>query len=129
MQVLQLNHVALHVADLGASTAFYGGVLGLTPIPRPAFSFPGAWFAIGPVGLGQELHLIGRDRPKAGGEFTPPRERHWAMCVDSVAAAADRLRERGVAFDPPVDRPDGAKQIFLRDPDGHVVELCELPRA
>ena len=30
-------------------------------------------------------------------------------------------------FEPPKRRPDGARQIFLRDPDGYFIEICELP--
>jgi glutamate racemase len=56
MQFLQLNHVALHVKDIERSIVFYRDVLKLEPIPRPAFTFPGAWFRLG---LDQELHLIG----------------------------------------------------------------------
>lgn len=56
MKVLQLNHVALHVADVSASVRFYSDVLKLEEIPRPAFRFPGAWFRLG---VDQELHLIG----------------------------------------------------------------------
>lgn len=42
MRMLQLNHVAIHVADVPASVRFYHEVLGLEEIPRPAF-LPGAW--------------------------------------------------------------------------------------
>lgn len=127
MKVLQLNHVAIHVADLAASRRFYGGVLGLREIARPAFDFDGAWFAIGDARAGepsQELHLI--VRPPREGPYTVPRERHFALLVGDVASASDRLRSEGVAFQPAVRRPDGAMQVFLRDPDGHVIELCQL---
>ena len=58
MNVTQLNHTAIPVADLERSRRFYQQVLGLRPIPRPPFDFPGAWFALGD---GPELHLICRD--------------------------------------------------------------------
>jgi catechol 2,3-dioxygenase-like lactoylglutathione lyase family enzyme len=120
MRVLQLNHVALHVEDLERSSRFYASVLGLEPMARPAFSFPGAWFRIG---ADQELHLIARPPENA----TPPRERHFALVVDSMAGAEARLRAQDVPYSGPQLRPDGALQIFLRDLDGHVVELCTLP--
>ena len=56
MKFSQLNHVALHVADIERSVEFYRDVLRLEPIPRPAFTFPGAWFQLG---TDQELHIIG----------------------------------------------------------------------
>lgn len=120
IQVVELNHVALDVAEVEASVRFYGGALGLPALPRPAFSFPGAWFRLGPR---QELHLIG-DRGRAVGE----RSGHFALQVADIHAAAARLRAEGVAFRGPKPRPDGALQIFTADPDGNVVELCaDLP--
>ncbi len=47
MKQLQLNHVALHVADVELSCRFYCEVLQLEQIVRPAFDFPGAGFAWG----------------------------------------------------------------------------------
>jgi len=120
MNIRQLNHVALHVSDLDRSRKFYGEVLGLEPMDRPAFDFPGAWFR---VGADQEVHLIGR--PPATG--LPPHERHFAFRVDSIRAAKARLVELGVDHRGPKPRPDGALQIFLRDPDAHEVELFEGP--
>ena len=55
MKVRELNHIALHVTDVGKSSAFYRSVLRLEPIPRPAFTFPGAWFR-----LGANQELLGR---------------------------------------------------------------------
>ncbi|MEX0654117.1 MAG: VOC family protein [Phycisphaeraceae bacterium] len=125
MKITQLNHVAVHVVNLAASERFYGEVLGLAQMDRPAFNFAGAWFRIG---VDQELHLIAR-QPKDDEPYTIPTERHFALMVDDADAAAARLRERGVDFRGPNLRPDRAKQIFLRDPDGHVVELCSVPGA
>jgi lactoylglutathione lyase len=78
MQTLQLNHVALHVADVAASVAFYRDVLRLAPLDRPAFDFPGAWFQLG---VDQELHLIGdRDLPV----HSHHRGGHFALVVDDL---------------------------------------------
>ena len=120
MKILQLNHVAINVAEVERSARFYREVLGLAPMPRPAFSFPGAWFRIG---ADQELHLIGRIPENRD----PPRERHFAFRVDSLEAARARLERERIEYQGPQTRPDGALQIFLRDPDGHVVELFTGP--
>ena len=37
------------------------------------------------------------------------------------------LQQRGIAYAPRRSRPDGAFQIFLPDPDGHMIELCTPP--
>jgi catechol 2,3-dioxygenase-like lactoylglutathione lyase family enzyme len=121
MKLLQLNHVALHVADVEASSRFYQDVLGLAPIPRPAFSFPGAWFGIG---VDQELHLIGG---RTGETNSHNRGNHWAMMIDDMDAWEASLNARGIPYLPRRTRPDGAFQIYLIDPDGHYVELCTAP--
>jgi catechol 2,3-dioxygenase-like lactoylglutathione lyase family enzyme len=123
MEIAELNHVALLVRDVEASIRFYRDVIGLAAIPRPAFSFPGAWFRLGRV---QELHLIEGEAGRGPEEGS--RHDHFALRISDVDGAARLLREKGLAFRGPVRRPDGARQIFLRDPDGHVIELCgELP--
>lgn len=121
MKIDELNHVALHVSDLEASRRFYGETLELPSLPRPDFSFPGAWFRIGQV---QELHLIGERM--AGPVKEESRTGHFAMRVPDMAAAEQHLRRKGVPFRGPMLRPDGARQIFFEDPDGHLVEFCCL---
>lgn len=120
LSVLELNHVALYVRDLEASVLFYGGVLGLPPLARPAFDFGGAWFALG----SQELHLI-VDTQNQG------RERHSihiAFLVKDAAACAEALRGRGLTdLRGPAPRPDGAVQVFLSDPDGYLLEIVSRP--
>jgi lactoylglutathione lyase len=117
MTISELNHVALHVQDVERSCTFYRDVLRLEPIPRPAFTFPGAWFRLGTT---QELHLIGdRSEPV----FSHNRGNHFALRVDDLDAWEGHLRDVRAEFQPRNLRPDGALQLFLRDPDGHVIEL------
>ena len=118
MKIAQLNHVALHVADLERSVRFYTDVLRLAPMPRPAFSFPGAWFRLG---ADQELHLIGERTQEV---VSHNRGNHFALLVDDMDAWEDYLRAQGIEYLPRRTRPDGALQIYLIDPDGHYVELC-----
>ena len=117
MKIHELNHVAIHVADVARSCAFYRDVLRLESLPRPAFDFPGAWFRLGTV---QELHLIGRVITTG-----PPvnTNDHFALRVEDILAWERHLRDVGAEFRPKKQRPDGAWQIFLRDPDGHIIEL------
>ena len=121
MKILELNHVALIVSSLDASSRFYGETLCLKSLSRPAFSFPGAWFRIGSQ---QELHLIAGPVVPLANEGS--RAGHFAMQIGDIQAAARHLQARGVKFRGPIDRPDGAQQIFLEDPDGHVIELCRV---
>ena len=121
MRVSELNHIALHVRDVERSSDFYRKVLLLDPMPRPAFSFPGAWFRIGTQ---QELHLIG-ERPVTGD--AGPRSNHWALLIDDMSVWEQHFQKLGVSFVPRRTRPDGALQIYVTDPDGHVIELCTPP--
>jgi catechol 2,3-dioxygenase-like lactoylglutathione lyase family enzyme len=103
-----------------ASEAFYRDVLGLPQMPRPAFDFPGAWFRLGQT---QELHLIGnRTQPV----HSHSRGTHFALQVADIRAAETELQAKNAAFTGPKQRPDGNWQIFIQDPDGHYIELCEL---
>ncbi len=120
-RVRQLDHVALHVADVSVSVGFYRDALGLEPMPRPAFDFPGAWFRLGPT---QELHLIG---DRAQPVHSHNRGNHFALLVDDVDEAQAFLRSRGVPILKRNTRPDGAAQVFIQDPDGHVIEFCGQP--
>ena len=120
MHILELNHVALHVADLEASVVFYRDKLGLEPLPRPAFDFPGAWFRLGPQ---QELHLVaGRALPVPGHS----QSIHFALQVASIDEAEALLQRNGVTHHPRKRRPDGAWQLFLADPDGHRIEFTDF---
>ena len=121
MLIRQLNHVAIHVADVERSVAFYRDVLQLEQIPRPAFTFPGAWFRLG---ADQELHIIGERTQEV---ISHNRSNHYALLVDDFDAWERDLIARGVKLAPRRTRPDGALQLYVIDPDGHYVELCSLP--
>jgi lactoylglutathione lyase len=120
MKIHELNHVAIHVADVERSCAFYRDVLRLEPLPRPTFDFPGAWFRLG---VNQELHLIGRNIT-----LVPPvnGNNHFALRVEDLTAWEKHLQQAGAIFRPVIQRPDGARQLFLSDPDGHFIELFTL---
>jgi catechol 2,3-dioxygenase-like lactoylglutathione lyase family enzyme len=117
----ELNHIALHVRDLDASRHFYHNVLGLAPLPRPAFNFPGAWFALGK----QELHLIADETLEPGSR----RHHHFALLVDDAFAAKEELTAKGITeFRGPAPRPDGAMQLFFHDPDRYMIECYSIAK-
>jgi catechol 2,3-dioxygenase-like lactoylglutathione lyase family enzyme len=116
LRVRELNHVAIHVRDLAASKRFYGETLELPPLPRPDFGFDGAWYALG----AQELHLI-IDTEHQG---EPRHSVHFALEVADAYSAHAELERRGVPIvHKPNPRPDGAVQVFFRDPDGYLIEM------
>ena len=131
IHVQSLDHVTLVVSDLERSRRFYCDVLGMREVARPAFSFAGSWFQAGAT----QIHTIleheqsGPAGNAAAGRSTLTRTHHFAFVVADAHAAARRLKELGIALiSEPKPRPDGAIQVFVRDPDGYVVELCTPPR-
>lgn len=122
LTVQELNHVALHVSDIDASIHFYENILELPRLPRPNFSFPGAWFAFG----SQELHLIG-DTTLQPGER---KHHHFALRIQDTYKAKEHLEQKGFTnFRSHGLRPDGAVQLFFYDPDGYMIEMYSAPPA
>jgi catechol 2,3-dioxygenase-like lactoylglutathione lyase family enzyme len=125
--VKHIDHVTLVVKDLEESRRFYVEVLGMKEIRRPAFSFAGLWFQAGAT----QIHLIGEFSGSGpAGNLLPEhirssRTQHVAFEVEDAEAAEHRLKEMGVSLLAGTKkRPDGILQMYVCDPDGHVIELC-----
>ncbi len=127
LNVKSLDHVTLVVKDLTRTRKFYVDVLGMRQVARPNFSFAGDWYQAGAT----QIHIIleAEGSGPAGSLLEPhSRSRHFAFLVDSAEAAHRHLLEQGIPIvSPPKLRPDGAVQVFVHDPDGHLVELCSPP--
>ena len=119
IELVKLHHASFASKDLSASRAFFGGVLGLEEIPRPNFSFPGAWYALGD----RQLHIIENRGVEAAGGSRLSRSDHLALEVADVAAVRKALEEHGITYQEGGNLPLGMEQIFCRDPDGHVIEF------
>lgn len=116
-----LHHVAVVVSDLERAKDFYGRILGLEEIPRPAFSFAGAWYRLGDG----QLHLIVHPGAKAvrGTTQIDGMDAHFALRVDSYEATMAHLEREGVKAVGNPHSITGWAQIFCCDPDGNVIEL------
>jgi catechol 2,3-dioxygenase-like lactoylglutathione lyase family enzyme/uncharacterized protein YunC (DUF1805 family) len=130
IQAKSLDHVTIVVKDLDRSRRFYVDILGMRQVPRPAFSFDGLWFQAGKT----QIHLIlefagsGPSGNLLAPELRSSRTQHFAFEVADADATVPWLRQNQVPIlSGPKPRPDGYLQIFLTDPDGHVVELCSPP--
>jgi len=120
-----LNHLALASADLELATRFYCEVLGFRIVPRPAFSFDGRWLyrqEVGPM-----LHLIYDAQHTIPGGKINTRGNHFAMQCEDIELAIRQLKEHKIEFVERVLPGRGYRQLFFRDPDGHVVEVGEWP--
>jgi len=116
MELRKLLHAGLLISDLERSRRFYSGILGLKEKPRPAFDFPGAWYDLGEC----ELHLIVTPEVLPAGGERPSRDFHVSFLIDDYEAAKQALNNAGVPFR---EGSSGLAQIFVRDPDGNLIEL------
>lgn len=130
IQALTFDHITLVVNDLEASRKFYVDTLGVPEVPRPNFSFAGLWFQIGVT----QIHLIESNEESGPAGYPDQvirantRNHHLAFRVDDAMAAAAIVKELGLPIvSDAKQRPDGAVQVFVNDPDGHIVELCSGP--
>ena len=122
MDITTLHHTAVCVTDIERSKRFYGEVLGLREIERPAFPFAGAWYELSD---GRQFHLIVHERPRTlrGTIDIDPRDGHLAFGVADYEKTVEFLRAMQI---PCVERPDNVtpwKQVYVTDPDGNVIEL------
>lgn len=129
-RTMSMHHVCLVVSDIAATRDFYVNVLGFEEIHRPTdFVFHGAYFQNGNV----EVHVVretesGRLSRHAPGwdgeELRTGLCHHFAVMVDSFEPFLAAMQERGLErVGGPRVRDDYVEQIYIADPDGHVIEL------
>jgi catechol 2,3-dioxygenase-like lactoylglutathione lyase family enzyme len=116
MTVLALDHlqIAMPKGREAEGRAFYGGVLGLTELPKPPelAKRGGCWFACGPL----QLHL------GVEAEFSPAKKAHPAFLVTDLAAMEAKVRAAGYSITS--DAPsEGRERFFTADPFGNRIEL------
>jgi len=117
VRATRFNHVSVHAFDLEESLRFYMDVFGLERLPSPNFSTHVEWLRVGE----QQLHLFRSENPA-------PRSHHFALDVDDFEAAYLKARELELLDDETFgaavrELPDGAVQMYIRDPSGNLVEV------
>lgn len=117
MRATRFNHVSVHAFDLEESLRFYMDVFGLERLPSPNFSTHVEWLRVGE----QQLHLFKSENPA-------PRSHHFALDVDDFEAAFLKAKELELLDDETFgaavrELPDGAVQMYIRDPSGNLVEV------
>lgn len=130
LQVQSFDHITLIVSDLNATREFYIDGLGMSESIRPHFDFPGAWFGIGDVQIHATVasELAGLAGWGNRQVKSMSRGHHFAFEVADLKAAFEQVKHLGIEVaDGPKTRPDGALQLYVYDPDRHVVELFSAP--
>ena len=113
-----LNHVGIRVDDLDAAIHFYAEGFGLERIPAPSFGPTVVWLRAGSL----QLHLTETSTPQ-------PSAGHFALEVDDFGAVyrwagAAGVLSRSAAGNAVFELPGGECQMYLHDPSGNVVEVC-----
>ena len=118
-----LNHIAVYVVDLDKSAAFYEMLFHLPKLEEPFKDGKHIWFSLGAAG---QLHLI--KGAQAGTHYD--KNEHLCFSVRSITDFITQLDKEKVNFanwagttKAPTIRPDGVKQIYFQDPDGHWLEV------
>ncbi len=122
-RITQINHVTLIVDQLEKAAEFYEKELGLEVIPAFVFDYPTAFFKINDD---QQLHLTEWDDKMSF-------RGHICVQVDDFNAIFHRMKALGAIDTEPWGKvrqlPDGAMQMFIRDPSGNLVEISSDPDA
>jgi lactoylglutathione lyase len=117
MRATGFTHVSIGAKDVEESARFYRDFFGMEEVPAPEFSGPVRWLRVG----GLQLHLFHDEGPAPAGH-------HFALDVDDFEEAFRRAAEAGVRvesgnYSTVRELPDGAVQMYLRDPSGNLVEV------
>ena len=138
-----VHHFALHTQDIDRMATFYRDVLGFKPV-TPVFPWadePMIDRAIGVPGSAARslmmsagncyIELFEYQRPPSATEAPlRPNDRgytHFALDVDDIAQAYERLTAAGMRFVNPCPVDFGEiKAVYGYDPDGNMIELQQV---
>lgn len=125
MKISHIDHFSIATPDLEATRAFYCDVLGMEVGPRPAaLTSTGYWFYCGEKAL---IHVV-EQKDKT---VEPPPvtlagsgvNDHIALTVGDSAGLVDEIKARGLAYWDRLLADRGLYQVFVRDPNGVIIEL------
>lgn len=120
-KVLQINHATIIVDHLERARNFYEQELNLEPLPTFNLDFPAQFYRVNDT---QQLHVT--EWPD-----TPSFRGHVCLQVDDFNAIFFRMRELNLIDISPWGKvrrlPDGAMQMFVRDPAGNLLEISCKP--
>lgn len=120
-KALKINHVTLIVKNLEEAGEFYEKDMGLEVLPAFNFDYPVLFFKFNEE---QQLHLSEwEDKSSFRG--------HVAIQVDDWNTMFWNFKKKGIIDIEPWGKvrrlPDGAMQMFVRDPSDNLVEITSDP--
>jgi catechol 2,3-dioxygenase-like lactoylglutathione lyase family enzyme len=113
---MHLTEIAYFTDDVKSMVAFYRELLGRDPEAEGPDS---ASFCVGPTTI-----FIHRIYTPQQGQLPP--EDHHAFTVVDVDTTACRLVEEGLTIETPPRDYYWGRSAYLRDPDGHLIELNQI---
>ena len=125
-EITRINHVGLRVRNLETTRAFYEQlgfefILGpLGPEPVAIMEHPSGVninFVLNASADASADNILMDVAAKHTG-FT-----HVALEVDDLDAVRRQLADRDIAITETIEMPDGTVFMFIRDPDGNVIEF------
>lgn len=125
-EITGINHVGLRVTDLARTRKFYA-----------QFGFEFIMGPVGPEPVAVMKHASGVNfnfilNANSGGEDNVlmdvpekhPGYTHIALDVTDIGAVEAALKEAGIIItEGPINLPNGAAMLFIRDPDRNVIEF------
>ena len=118
IEIYGIDHVqiAMPPGEEAQARAFYGDILGLREVPKPAVlaGRGGVWFEQGTL----KLHL-GVEH-----DFQPARKAHPALLVHGLIDLGERCRQAGYSVSSDVALA-GYERLHVIDPFGNRIELME----
>ncbi|MGD0321444.1 MAG: VOC family protein [Acidimicrobiales bacterium] len=120
---VQLNHTIVHCRDQRLSATFLADMMGLRPPTR-----------FGPFLVVEAANGVSLDFRETDGEIA---SQHYAFLVteDDFDEIFGRITEQRVDYwaDPgtnqagKINRNDGGRGVYFKDPDGHLLEILTRP--
>ena len=122
-QQSKITHIAVYVKELKRSSDFYKNIFQFPEIEEPFKDGLHTWLNIG---NNLSMHLI----EPPWGPVTINKINHICFSVRDMDVIISNLKKHGVEYeDWPGNknkiniRPDGIRQIYIKDPDGYWIEI------
>jgi catechol 2,3-dioxygenase-like lactoylglutathione lyase family enzyme len=131
IQITELDHIVLNVADIDRSLEFYRGVLGLKVERLEEFKSGKVGFPSVRINGDTIIDLFPTKRPgvPAPPQNTAPNLNHFCMVIgaEDFSGIVQYLKEHGVGVHQgPISRWGArgrATSVYFHDPDGNEIEL------
>lgn len=122
----RIHHTMLPVADLDRSIDFYTRLLGMKPMGRRTDETRRV--EVGHVGYGDQPTLeLTKDVNENAPDAVGPTGIHVGIQVSDLQRLCRTLEDENVSFLQPLKGLGGRRLVaWIRDPDGHALELIEI---